>query len=84
MKSRVSYWSGLILSLLFCCLGAKELAAQEEISFVTALPVNSEIRLEINADGEVVTEGLRFVRSEQMQGITFSYYTRLSQEVKLK
>lgn len=84
MKSRVSYWSGLILSLLFCCLGAKELAAQEEISFVTALPVNSEIRLEINADGEVVTEGLRFVRSEQMQGITFSYYTLLSQEVKLK
>lgn len=74
----------ILLTLLLIGLLPLSQFAQEEISFVTTLPVNSEIRLEVNAKGNVETEGLKFLRSEQMQGITFSYYTILSQEIKLK
>lgn len=74
----------LLVLLVLSLFPWTQLAQEESISFETSLPVSSEIRLEINAQGKVTVEGLRHLRDEEVQGITFSYYVLLSQSVILK
>ena len=59
-------------------------AQSEAISLETTIPIGEEMRLEINAEGMVETEGLQYLREEVVQGVTFSYYAVRSRSITIR
>ncbi len=67
---------------VFCGMNAE--AQGESISLETALPIGSEMRMEVNGEGKLSFDGLVKLREEEQQGIVFTIFRVEKQICTLK
>ncbi len=77
-------WSIGWMFFLFVFCGMNAEAQGESISLETALPIGSEMRMEVNGEGKLSFDGLVKLREEEQQGIVFTIFRVEKQTCTLK